>query len=66
MERLPAVKIGPLGRLWARWPEVYTETGMRGVDENGCADVLRRHFPELTPALAGVRNPFAPWRPALV
>jgi hypothetical protein len=42
-------------------PEIYTETGMRWINENGFADVLRRHFPELGEALAGVPNPFAPW-----
>ena len=42
-------------------PEVYTPAGMRWVQENGFADVLMRHFPTLRPALAGVRNPFAPW-----
>jgi hypothetical protein len=25
-------------------------------------DVLRRHHPELAPALEGVKNAFAPWR----
>ena len=25
-------------------------------------DVLRRHHPELAPALEGVENAFAPWR----
>jgi len=45
-------------------PEVYTPTGMAWVDDSGFADVLRRHFPQLTPALAGAGNPFAPWRVA--
>ena len=45
-------------------PEVYTEMGLRWVDENTFADVLRRHFPELGTALAGSSNPFAPWRRA--
>jgi hypothetical protein len=45
-------------------PEVYTEMGLRWVDENTFADVLRRHFPELGTALAGLSNPFAPWRRA--
>ncbi len=44
-------------------PEIYTETGLRWVNENGFADILRRHFPDLTPALSGVSNPFAPWQP---
>ena len=42
-------------------PEVYTEMGLRWVNENTLLDVLRRHFPELGTALAGLRNPFAPW-----
>lgn len=32
-------------------PEVYAETGMRRVNDNGFADVLRRRFPDLAPAL---------------
>jgi len=45
-------------------PELYTEVGLRWVNENTLADVLRRHFPELGTALVGVPNPFAPWRRA--
>ena len=45
-------------------PEVYTEMGLSWVNENTFADVLRRHFPELGTALAGVPNPFTPWRRA--
>src|SRR5262249_45492361 len=45
-------------------PEVYTEVGLRWVNENTLADVLCRHFPELGTALVGVPNPFAPWRRA--
>jgi hypothetical protein len=43
-------------------PEVYTPEGLKWVEENTMADVLRRHHPELTPALEGVENAFAPWR----
>jgi hypothetical protein len=43
-------------------PEVYTPEGIRWVEENTMADVLRRHHPELAPALEGVQNAFAPWR----
>jgi Animal haem peroxidase len=43
-------------------PEVYSEAGLRWVDDNGFASVLTRHFPDLAPALAGAPNPFAPWR----
>src|SRR5262249_50376490 len=45
-------------------PEVYTEMGLRWINENPLAAVLRRHCPELGTALAGQRNPFAPWRRA--
>ena len=45
-------------------PEAYTEMGLRWVNDNTFADVLRRHFPELGTALAGVSNSFAPWRRA--
>ena len=27
------------------------------------SDVLLRHYPELEPALRGVENAFAPWKP---
>jgi hypothetical protein len=26
------------------------------------ADLVRRHYPQLAPALAGVENVFTPWR----
>lgn len=42
-------------------PETYTAAGMDWVRDNDMRSVLLRHFPELTPALAGVGNPFAPW-----
>ena len=45
-------------------PEVYTPVGMKWLDDNGFASVLLRHFPGLRPALRGVTNPFAPWKPA--
>ncbi|WKG06622.1 peroxidase family protein [Mycolicibacterium sp. HK-90] len=44
--------------------ETYTVTGMRWVRDNDMRSVLLRHFPELAPALAGVANPFAPWKVA--
>jgi hypothetical protein len=44
-------------------PEVYSPTGFRWVQETTMRDVLLRHYPELEPALRGVDNPFAPWRP---
>lgn len=43
-------------------PEVYTEAGLAWVRDNSMRSVLLRHFPTLAPALAGVANPFAPWR----
>lgn len=43
-------------------PEVYTREGLDWVRHNGFASVLRRHIPEVAPALDGVSNPFAPWR----
>jgi len=42
-------------------PDVYTPEGMRWLDESSMSTVLLRHYPELAPALAGTRNPFAPW-----
>ncbi|MGW5316674.1 peroxidase family protein [Nocardia thailandica] len=44
-------------------PEIYTEAGMAWVRDNSMRTVLLRHFPTLAPALDGVGNPFAPWRP---
>jgi Animal haem peroxidase len=41
---------------------VYTPEGLRWVEDTTMADVLRRHHPELSPALAGVENAFAPWQ----
>jgi hypothetical protein len=42
-------------------PEVYTPVGMQWLDDNTMSTVLRRHFPDLAPALRGVQNAFAPW-----
>ena len=44
-------------------PRVYTREGLDWVNETSMNGVLLRHFPELEPALRGVANPFAPWRP---
>jgi hypothetical protein len=30
--------------------------------KNSMLSVLRRHFPQLAPALAGVENAFQPWK----
>jgi hypothetical protein len=45
-------------------PEVYTRAGIDWVENNSMRSVLLRQYPELEPALAGVENPFAPWRRA--
>jgi hypothetical protein len=42
-------------------PEVYTQAGLDWVEDSSMRTVLLRHFPELEPALRGVKNPFAPW-----
>ena len=42
-------------------PEVYTQAGLDWVADNDMRSVLLRHFPQLEPALEGVKNPFAPW-----
>ena len=42
-------------------PEVYTPEGMGWLDDTTMSTVLMRHYPELRPALRGVRNAFAPW-----
>ncbi|WP_051218506.1 peroxidase family protein [Nocardioides insulae] len=43
-------------------PEVYTPEGMDWLDTTTMSTVLLRHYPELAPALRGVRNAFAPWQ----
>jgi hypothetical protein len=45
-------------------PEIYTQEGLDWVRHNGLASVLLRHYPQLSAALEGVDNPFAPWRAA--
>lgn len=40
---------------------VYTREGLAWINDNDLASVLRRHYPEITPALRGVRNGFSPW-----
>ncbi|MEV0381530.1 peroxidase family protein [Nonomuraea sp. NPDC050643] len=42
--------------------EIYSPEGLDWIDRTGMTEVLRRHHPELAPALSGVRNAFAPWR----
>ncbi|HEY1304571.1 MAG TPA: peroxidase family protein [Vicinamibacterales bacterium] len=43
-------------------PAIYTEFGLNYIRTNSMLSVLRRHFPQLAPALAGVTNAFAPWK----
>jgi hypothetical protein len=42
--------------------EIYTQLGLDWIDDNSMLTVLRRHYPELSPALVGVDNAFAPWK----
>ena len=39
------------------------DAGMVIIDETSMLDVLKRHYPQLAPALAGVDNAFHPWKP---
>jgi hypothetical protein len=43
-------------------PETYTPHGIEWVESNLMGDVIRRHHPELAPALEGSENAFAPWK----
>ena len=43
-------------------PEIYTEFGIDYLRKNSMLHVLRRHYPQLAPALEGVENAFAPWK----
>jgi hypothetical protein len=42
-------------------PEVYTKEGIDWVEENSMIDVLKRHFPQLGPALKDKESAFHPW-----
>ena len=42
--------------------EMYTEFGLNYLKENSMLTVLKRHHPDLAPALRGVDNAFKPWR----
>jgi hypothetical protein len=44
-------------------PEVYTQFGLDYVKQNTMLTVLQRHYPQLSRALTGVTNAFAPWKP---
>ena len=43
-------------------PEIYTEFGIDYLKKSTMLSVLRRHYPHLNPALAGVENAFHPWK----
>ena len=43
-------------------PEIYTEFGLDYIKRNSMLSILRRHYPQLEPALAGVKNAFHPWK----
>jgi hypothetical protein len=42
--------------------EMYTEFGLNYLKENSMLTVLKRHYPDLAPALQGVDNAFKPWK----
>jgi Animal haem peroxidase len=42
--------------------EIYTQFGLDWIDRTTMSDLLQRHYPELAPSLAGVKNAFAPWQ----
>jgi hypothetical protein len=42
--------------------ELYTEFGLNYLKQNSMLTVLKRHHPDLAPALQGVENAFQPWR----
>lgn len=43
--------------------EIYTQFGLDWIDRTNFATLLLRHYPDLAPALNGVKNAFAPWNP---
>ncbi|MEX2553426.1 MAG: peroxidase family protein [Actinomycetota bacterium] len=44
-------------------PKVYTEEGLKWIDDNTMISVLLRHYPELEQALKGLENGFFAWNP---
>lgn len=42
--------------------EVYTQFGLDWIEDNSMLTVLKRHYPQLAPALVGVNNAFQPWK----
>jgi hypothetical protein len=45
-------------------PEVYTQEGLRWIEDNTMSSVIQRHYPSLSDPLRGVHNAFKPWRVA--
>jgi hypothetical protein len=43
-------------------PEIYTDFGLDYIKKNSMLSVLRRHHPQVGPALSGVQNAFQPWK----
>ncbi len=41
--------------------EVYTKAGIEWIENATMTGILRRHYPQLEPALRCVENPFRPW-----
>ena len=44
-------------------PETYTPEGIQWLDDTTMSSVILRHYPDLRPALEGLKNAFAPWKP---
>ena len=44
--------------------DIYTKSGLEWIRRTGMKEVILRHYPKLSFAFEGVRNPFAPWAPA--
>ena len=42
--------------------EIYTEFGLEYLKKGSMLGVLRRHYPQLAPALEDVQNAFEPWK----
>jgi hypothetical protein len=42
--------------------EIYTEFGREYIRTNSMVTIMKRHYPHLAPALAGVENAFHPWK----
>jgi hypothetical protein len=40
----------------------YTEFGLDYIKRNSMLTILRRHFPQVAPALEGLKNAFKPWK----